>query len=130
MTARLLATAQDLYDRSEVGIPRLPLSCRSGIYAARHVYAAIGHEVARAGHDSITTRARTSRRQKTALMGLSMLRAGVSTVMPVSAKLHARAAPEVAFLVDAAAAVAATPPKSETLLRVLAQLEARDRGLA
>ena len=130
LTARLLATADRLYGRAEAGIPSLPLTCRAGIYAARHVYAAIGTEVSRAKHDSITRRARTSRARKTSLMALSVLRAGLSPVLPVSARLHARPTPEVVFLVDATATPARHPGRSDTLLGVLAQLEARDRGLA
>jgi phytoene synthase len=50
------------------GVRRLPLDCRAGILAAGHVYAAIGHQVARSGHDSISRRARTSALRKTALL--------------------------------------------------------------
>ncbi|RYI28130.1 MAG: phytoene/squalene synthase family protein, partial [Acetobacteraceae bacterium] len=61
VTARLLAVADDLYRRSGAGVFSLPTDCRLGIAAARHIYAAIGKEVARAGHDSVSRRARTSR---------------------------------------------------------------------
>ena len=95
-----------------------------------HVYAAIGTEVSRPKFDSVTTRARSSRTRKTSLLALSILRAGLSPVLPPSARLHARPTPEVAFLVDATATPARHPARSDTLLRVLAQLEARDRGMA
>ena len=129
-TARLLRHAESLYRRSEAGIACLPLACRPGIFAARHIYAGIGSQVARAGHDSISQRARTSKGQKLTWLALSALRAGVSQVLPASAMLHARPEPEVAFLVDAAARRRVGTARSETLLSVLAQLEARDRGLA
>ena len=45
--ARLLAAADELYRRSEAGIPSLPLSCRPGMFAARYMYAEIGREVER-----------------------------------------------------------------------------------
>ena len=54
---RLLAEAEALYARADVGIAALPLSCRTGIRAARLLYAEIGAEVARRGHDSVTGRA-------------------------------------------------------------------------
>lgn len=130
LTARLLTRANDLYRRAETGIPSLPLGCRAGIYAARHVYAAIGTEVSRAKFDSITNRARTSHSAKGRLLTLSILRAGLSPVLPVSPRLHARPTGEVAFLVDATAIPSRQTARSDTLLRVLAQLEARDRGLA
>lgn len=124
---RLLAVADELYRRAGAGIASLPADCRLGIAAARHIYAAIGTEVARAGHDSVTTRARTSRGQKLALMGRAAGSAALTQVMPRPALLHARAAPEVAFLVEAAGQRSPRSQRSETLLGILAQLEARDR---
>jgi phytoene synthase len=129
-TARLLAKADRLYQRSEAGIPALPMACRPGIFAARLIYAGIGGAVARAGHDGITTRARTTRGQKLGWLMLASLRSVAATVMPGAATLHAPPEPEVAFLVQAAARTAPTRPRSEALLAVLAQLEARDRGLS
>lgn len=128
VTARLLAVADDLYRRASTGVSSLPADCRLGIAAARHIYAAIGTQVARAGHDSVTTRARTSRGQKLALMGRAVASAGLTHVMPRPALLHARPVPEVAFLIEAAGQRSARPQRSETLLAILAQLEARDRS--
>jgi phytoene synthase len=105
----------------------LPSDCRLGIAAARHIYAAIGGEVANAGHDSVTRRARTSRGQKLVLMGQAMGSAALTHVMPRPAQLHARPVPEVAFLVEAAGQRPARSQRSEALLSILAQLEARDR---
>ena len=129
-TARLLAKAQRLYQRSEAGVPALPVACRPGIMAARLIYAGIGGAVARAGHDGVTTRARTTKGQKIGWLMLASLRALGSTVMPRPATLHAPPEPEVAFLVQAAARIAPARGRSDALLAVLAQLEARDRGLS
>ena len=128
MVKRLLAEANRLYYRSEAGIKGLPLAARPGIFAARHCYDAIGRQLARNGHDSITTRAFTTRRQKLGLLGWSILRAGSVTVFPQSAVIYAKPLPEVAFLVEAAAHPdAAKTGWGEGVLSVLSQLEARDR---
>ncbi|MGB8814823.1 MAG: phytoene/squalene synthase family protein [Paracoccaceae bacterium] len=128
LTRRLLEEAERLYARSEAGISVLPLPCRPGIYAARHVYAGIGGEVSRLGYDSITTRARTTGWQKLGWIGLSMVRSATSTVLPGSALLHAPARPEVAFLVEAAARTEARFSRSDALFAALAQLELQDRS--
>ena len=128
VTARLLAVADELYHRASTGVSSLPADCRLGIAAARHIYAAIGTEVARAGHDSVTGRARTSRGQKLVLMGRAVGSAALTHVMPRPALLHARPVPEVAFLIEAAGQRSSRPQRSETLLQILAQLEARDRS--
>jgi phytoene synthase len=130
VTARLLRKADALYTRAEAGIPGLPLACRPGIFAARHIYDGIGARVARAGFDSVTARARTGKAAKLGWLALASLRAATSALLPAPATLHARPEPEVAFLIDAAARRSAAPARSDRLLSVLAQLEARDRGLA
>eukprot|EP01035_Chromulina_nebulosa_P017453 gene17453-23005_t len=53
---RLLDEAEVLYARADAGIALLPAGCRCGIRAARLIYAAIGHEVARRGFDSVSSR--------------------------------------------------------------------------
>ncbi|NEX44699.1 15-cis-phytoene synthase [Pseudotabrizicola algicola] len=129
-TARLLAAADQLYLRAEAGVAALPLACRPGIFAARHIYAGIGRQVARQGHDAVTVRARTGKGQKLGWLMLAGLRAGLSPLLPHSAVLHARPAPEVAFLVEAAARKDLARGRSEALFEVLSQLEARSRGMA
>jgi phytoene synthase len=129
-TARLLDKADQLYRRSEAGVSALPFGCRPGIMAARLIYAGIGGAVAQAGHDGVTARAHTSKRQKLGWLMLACLRAGATRLMPQPATLHAPPEPEVAFLVQAAARALPQRPRSEALLSVLAQLEARDRGLS
>lgn len=128
LTKRLLTEADRLYARSEAGVPALPLACRPGIYAARHVYAGIGGDVARGGYDSITRRARTTSRQKLGWLGLSIARSAASIAIPSAATLHAAPAPEVAFLVQAAAQKSTSFGRSDALLAVFAQLEAKDRA--
>ncbi|MFN4155177.1 MAG: 15-cis-phytoene synthase [Paracoccaceae bacterium] len=130
VTARLLREADRLYQRAESGVAALPLACRPGIFAARHIYAGIGGQVARAGFDSVSLRARTGRGQKLGWLMLSGLRAAASPLLPRAAVLHARPAPEVAFLVEAAARKAGVRGRSEALFEVLAQLEARSRRVA
>ncbi|WP_103333146.1 15-cis-phytoene synthase [Pseudotabrizicola formosa] len=130
VTARLLREADRLYQRSEAGVAVLPLACRPGIFAARHIYAGIGGQVARAGFDSVGQRARTGRGQKLGWMMLAGLRAAASPLLPRPAVLHAKPAAEVAFLVDAAARKAGARGRSEALFEVLSQLEARSRGMA
>lgn len=129
-TLRLLDVADGLYLRAEAGVPSLPLSCRPGIYAARLIYDAIGGCVRRRRGDSVTARARTGRGVKLACLASATGRAALSAVRPAPAVLHAAAVPEVAFLVRAAAREEVRRGRSEALLSVLAQLEARDRGVA
>ncbi|MCF1710664.1 phytoene/squalene synthase family protein [Tabrizicola sp. J26] len=128
LVRRLLDEADVYYRRSEAGVPRLPLDCRPGIFAARHVYAGIGGAVAGLGHDSVTARARTTRGQKIGWLALSLARGAASTVLLLSPQLHAPPAPETAFLVEAAARTRTRFSRSETLLATLAQLEARDHA--
>jgi 15-cis-phytoene synthase len=130
VTRRLLGEAGRMYRRAEAGVGALPLACRPGIYAARHIYAGIGARVAVTGYDSVTRRARTGKLRKLGWLMLASAQAGVSAVLPRSAVLHARAVPEVSFLVAAAARAAPAPARSEALISVLRQLEARDRGMA
>ena len=103
MVRRLIMESERLYLRSEAGITRLPLSCRPGIFAARHIYAGIGKVISDQSYQTITTRARTTKTRKIGLMGLSVLRSAASVVMPQSAVLYAQPLEEVKFLVDAAA---------------------------
>ncbi|MEM1429303.1 MAG: phytoene/squalene synthase family protein [Pseudomonadota bacterium] len=131
MVRRLLAEARRLYARGEAGIATLPVSCRPGIFAARHIYDGIGAEIARAGHDSISTRAHTSAGQKVGWLVLSGARALGTAVSPHSAVLYARPLEETAFLVDAAAPRA--PPlgpwgegRAGELVSLFAELKRRD----
>lgn len=126
LVARLLDRADHFYTRSEPGILALPLSCRPGILAARHVYAGIGGALVRLGHDSIAHRARTTPAQKIGWLARAAIGSLGAILLPPAATLHAPAAPETAFLVQAAARRTAVPDRSDTLLAILATLRARD----
>ncbi len=130
MTARLLSLANRLYLRSEAGIPALPLSARTGIYAARHIYAGIGRAARRQGYDTVTTRARTGRLAKAGWMSLSAGQAVVSAVLPTPATIYAPALPEVRFLVEAARRKGSARMRGEGVLSILADLRARDGQFA
>jgi len=129
---RVLDAAEVLYARVDAGVARLPLACRPGINAARFMYAAIGHEVARRGLDSVSARARVSGTRKAWLL----LRA-VGQLAPSASALAAPPLAANRFLVDA---VLAAAPRAEAPVRrglagrvvwtaeLFARLEARDRA--
>jgi len=118
---RLLGEAAALYARAAPGIAMLPLTCRTGIAAARRIYAAIGEKIALAGHDSITQRARVPDREKFALAG----RAALDTLSWPGATT-APALPANLFLINAA--IAATPPaEPNAAMRVLMLFERLER---
>ncbi len=131
VVARVLEAADALYARVDAGVARLPLGCRPGINAARFMYAAIGHEVARRGLDSVNARARVSAPRKAWLL----LRSAVQ-LMPSSAAGAVPPLRATRFLVDAAAAPA---PRTDAAARrgvadrvvwtveLFARLEQRDR---
>ncbi|MFK7837161.1 MAG: 15-cis-phytoene synthase [Sulfitobacter sp.] len=127
MVRRLLAEARRLYIRSEAGISRLPLHARSGIFAARFVYAGIGREIRRNAFDTVTRRAHTSKAQKLGWVMQAGLRAAATIATPQSPVLYAAPLPEVAFLVDAAKSgkTGATQGRTGALLDVLAELDGR-----
>jgi phytoene synthase len=128
LVSRLLADAKRLYYRSEAGISALPLDCRPGIYAARHIYAGIGGAIRRNDHDSLTRRAHTETWRKLGWLGQSMVHTGVSVAMPQSAVLYAPPLDACAVLVEAAAVrVAVAPSRSQALISILAALETQDR---
>ena len=126
MVKRLLAEADRLYRRSEAGINVLPLQARTGIWAARLIYAGIGAQLRRQGHDSISMRARTSSRQKLGWVMQAGLRTAGSLVTPKSPVIYAKPLSEVAFLVDAASRGRNAPSRSSTVLDILADLKARE----
>lgn len=99
VTKRMLDLAESIYQRAETGIAKLPVACRPGIYAARLLYAEIGHEVARNGYDSVTRRAVVPTARKVTLLS----RAVASTPFP-GRRCADPALRENRFLVDAAAA--------------------------
>ena len=127
MVRRLLSEARRLYVRSEAGISKLPLSARTGIFAARYIYDGIGGAVRRNGHDSVNYRARTNKAQKIKLIGKAGVRAAGTVILPRSPVLFAKPLPEVAFLVNAAADHSTSPvTRLGGLMEVMAELRARE----
>lgn len=123
---RLLTVADALYARADSGIARLPLACRPGIGAARLLYAEIGHEVARAGYDSLSRRAVVSGKRKLALLARSVAR----SMLPGRVNSDA-ALPETQFLVDAVMHAAKRPLAARSgsvgwAIELFARLDARD----
>ena len=129
MVKRLLHEADRLYRRAEAGIDVLPLGARTGIWAARLIYAGIGKKLKRQGYDSISMRAHTSTGQKLGWLTQSAARTGFSLIMPKSAVIYAKPLDEVAFLVDAASQGRVDAGRSASVLDVLAELKARERGI-
>jgi phytoene synthase len=82
VVGRLLRAADALYERARPGIALLPADCRPAIEAARVLYAAIGHEVARRGGDSVSQRAVVPGRRKAVLLVRALARGAISRPRP------------------------------------------------
>jgi phytoene synthase len=95
VVSRLLEAAEALYTRADQGIGGLPLHCRAGIGAARHLYAEIGHEVGRRGMNSVGSRAVVSPRRKAQLLPRVLFAALPRRPVPLAALA------ETSFLVEA-----------------------------
>jgi len=124
---RLLDAADALYARAAAGVASLPLACRPGINAARLLYAAVGHEVVRAGGDSVSRRAVVPGRRK----GVLLLRAALS--LRPSRRLLQQ--PALAACQPLLAAVAAVPtPRSthkvDVVIDLFERLERQERQAA
>lgn len=96
VVARLLKEADQLYLRARTGIPKLPVGCRPGIYAAMRIYREIGVVVRHNKHNSVDDRAYVRRGRKSFLLGYAML----STLRPQPLDTAPPLAAN-AFLVDA-----------------------------
>lgn len=136
VTRRLLREADVLYLRAAAGIARLPLVCRPGILAARLLYAEIGRELERRGHDSVNARTVVPLSRKLTLLGRSIF--GPSQHPPAAGVAHDAVAPlgAIRFLVEAVLAqgpVVVQPPAMaddlDRFIVLLERLERRDRGL-
>ena len=110
---RLLAHADELYARVDAGVALLPLPCRPGINAARFLYAAIGHEVARRGLDCVSARARVPGARKAWLLLRSVAQLAPTAAGPLPPLAATR------FLVDAA--LAASPRERVPARRSVAE---------
>ena len=134
VVARLLSAAECLYARADSGIAGLPARCRPGIYAARKLYAGIGHELLRRGGDSVS--------QRTVLPGHRKLLLTAGSLIPPRvnlAHLNADPLPQVRYLIRAVDSLP-TPELIEQpqggiagdidwVLNVFAELERRDRDV-
>jgi phytoene synthase len=92
---RLLRAADALYVRADAGIANLPAACRPGMFAARLLYAEIGHEVARRGYDSVTQRAVVPWQRKARLLAGAVVAAQRGSAAVSSEELD-----EANFLLD------------------------------
>jgi phytoene synthase len=92
---RLLRAADALYARADSGLANLPAACRPGMYAARLLYAEIGHELARRGYDSVNQRAVVPWQRKARLLAGAMMAAQRSAAAVTSEELD-----EANFLLD------------------------------
>ncbi len=130
IVAGLLGSADRLYLKSQTGIAALPRRARTGIFAARLIYAGIGSSIRRNGCDSISYRARTTGLQKLGWIGQAGLLTMASCTMPRSAVIYGKPLPETAFLVEAAAQTSPAGPwgegRSGELIAMFAELRARD----
>lgn len=137
VVARLLAEAERLYRRADAGIACLPLACRPAIHAARRLYAAIGHEVARRDHDGVSARAVVSGPRKVVLLAVAMPRLAWLSIDG----LGEPALPETRFLVEAlrrastaraarGGLLARAEARFVRVLELFEELERRDRERA
>ena len=137
VVARLLAEADALYARADTGIANLAPAFRPAIFAARAMYAEIGHRLKRQGLDSISRRTSISAPRKLALsIGATARALAAARASPAGAAL-----PETRFLVEA---VVREQPKTaavqvgrrgvkadlEWTLALFSTLESRGRGPA
>jgi phytoene synthase len=107
---RVLRHADALYRRADSGIAGLDLAFRPSIFAARRLYAEIGHQLERDGLDSISRRTTVSGGRKAQLVAHALARSLSTAAAP--ADLQAAALPQTRFLVDAVAQGSAwTPPR-------------------
>jgi phytoene synthase len=103
VVTRLVEAADPLYERALAGVALLPANCRPGIRAAGLLYAEIGHEVRRAGGDSVTRRAVVSPSRKAWLIAQALTPAAGGAGGPALAQTQ--------YLVDAVAAAPAPHPQ-------------------
>ncbi len=132
--ARLLEEADALYRRADAGIARLDPAFRPAIFAARHLYADIGHKLASDGLDSVSRRTVVPAWRKAGLVVQALACAGAAP----RASAEGAPLPEIRFLVEAVAAETArlgptfTRPRGVRrdmvwIIDLFASLEARTR---
>lgn len=134
LVSRLLAEADRLYARGECGVAALPRDCRPGIQAARLVYAEIGHELLRAGGDSVSGRTVVRRSRQAALATSALATWLWSPGHPLTAGGAAAPLQAIRYLVDAAGRQDGLPARTfyqrtVRMLDLFERLGQRQRGL-
>ena len=129
LARRLLLEAEKLYLRAQTGLSSLPISCRPGIFAARHIYERIGKHIAAYDYNSVTNRAYTTNLEKLSFLALSLANTATTSVMPKSAVIHAAPLQEMRFLINVASKEKESflSKKANRLMQILEDLEKRDR---
>jgi len=122
LVRRLLAEADRLYARGAAGTSELPLACRPGINAARLLYAAIGHRVARAGAVAMQRRTAVPGREKAWLLARAM-----ATPWPMASGRHEPPLAATRALVQAAARDDDGAPGVDGVMDMFLRLGERDR---
>lgn len=124
---RVLVAADRLYRQADAGIACLPRGCRPAIRAARLLYAEIGHEVRRRGHDAVARRAVVPAQRKVVLLSQALSagngRKHEASVQTLDAILFLVEAVQRMPLPVAARVPAAWWRYDQRLLRVLALFE-------
>jgi phytoene synthase len=106
VTARLLAAADEAYQRARDGVAALPADCRPGIDAAGRLYAEIGRQVERQQLDSVSRRAVVSGRRK-----LRVALPALTAFLRTASQGQARPAIQAAqFLINAVVNEPVQPP--------------------
>ena len=128
VVTRLLAAADALYVRSGSGIRQLPFGCRTGIHAARLIYADIGTVVRTTTFDPIVQRAVVPTRRKLALVLQAATRAAGQGLWPRRDAIEP-ALSATQYLVAAAAAARepAQPPAEGRVVWLLDLFERLER---
>ena len=111
MITRVLDEADRLYNLSSQGIAHLPRDCRAAIWAARLIYAEIGHQLRRDGLNPVAHRAVVGSTRKLALLGQAQCMATWPAALSPRVS-DVPALPAIAYLVQACAAA---QPLSESL---------------
>jgi phytoene synthase len=121
---RLLRSAEALYERAGSGIARLPHNCRPGIFAARFLYAEIGHELERRGLDSVSRRTVVPVSRKASVLARALLACGSRREIYAAPPLE-----ETRFLVEAIVASTSICRSSSAPITERAQTQSFDERI-
>jgi phytoene synthase len=101
---RLLQEADRLYQQATAGVAGLPRDCRAAIFAARLIYAEIGHQLRRDGLNPVDHRAVVPRSRKLVLLSRAWW-----PWVPSSALAHQAPLAAIAYLIDVCVLAGARP---------------------